>query len=107
MAIIEVTDRNGSVVEVDASNSNNLMEILRDAGLGIDGTCGGMCACGTCHVHILDEGGLKLSEPAEDEADMLLALADVVEITATSRLACQINLAPEASGIKVQIGPQL
>lgn len=105
--MIEVTDRNGSVVEVETSNSSNLMEILRDAGLGIDGTCGGMCACGTCHVHILDEGELKLSEPAEEEADMLLALADVVEITETSRLACQINLAPEAMGVKVKIGPQL
>jgi 2Fe-2S ferredoxin len=50
--------------------------------------CGGVCACSTCHVHVL-KGGELLSEQEDDEADILDKAFDV---RATSRLGCQSRI---------------
>ena len=51
----------------------------------IDHSCGGVCACSTCHIYV--HQGLDTSpEPIEEEEDML-DFAPAVK--ANSRLACQ------------------
>lgn len=47
--------------------------------------CGGVCACSTCHVHVL-EGAELLSAQEDEEADILDKAFDV---RMTSRLGCQ------------------
>jgi 2Fe-2S ferredoxin len=99
------TDRDGKGHALEASGARPLMEILREAGVGVEGTCGGACACGTCHVYIAPEWADKLPPRSEDEQMMLDAIAELVEVRPNSRLSCQIPLGQELSGIVVEIGP--
>ncbi len=65
---------------------------------GIDGDCGGVCACATCHVYVdaawLDRVG-RVKEGAM-EAELLQFAEDFRE---TSRLACQINITDKLDGL--------
>ena len=47
MITIHATGRDGVVQTIDADAGATLMEVLRDAGLGIEAICGGQCACAT------------------------------------------------------------
>ena len=57
----------------------------REAGIDMDHSCGGVCACSTCHV-IVRQGLESCNEATDDEEDML-DLAPGLE--PQSRLACQ------------------
>jgi 2Fe-2S ferredoxin len=63
----------------------SLLDIALGAGLEIDHSCGGVCACATCHVHV-KEGLETCSEATEDELDQLDSAR---ELTLESRLSCQ------------------
>ena len=55
------------------------------AGIEIDHSCGGVCACSTCHI-VVRQGLDSCNEATDDEEDML-DLAPGLELQ--SRLACQ------------------
>lgn len=95
-----VIDREGVRHELPAKPGQSAMEILRDAGLPIDGECNGSLACATCHVWV-DEAWIgKLPPPAPDEEDML----DVAfNLAPTSRLSCQIIVSQESDGIVLRV----
>ena len=76
----------------------NLMELLKANEYPVQGTCGGMALCGTCHVEVM--GGPELNEPSDDEAYMLETLPVV---HANSRLSCQIRLKDEVDGLVIRI----
>jgi 2Fe-2S ferredoxin len=67
---------------------------------GIEGDCGGLCACATCHVYIPEEWRAKCGEPEELEQGMLDFAFDVNE---NSRLGCQIEVTAELNGITIQL----
>lgn len=98
---IYVEDREGTVKDVEIPTDINLslMEILKASEYEILATCGGMALCATCHVQIL-EGAENLSEPQDQELDMLDTLPDA---DAESRLACQIRLGNENDGLRIKI----
>ena len=50
--------------------------------------CGGVCACSTCHVHVV-KGFEQTSEIADEEFDILDKAFDV---RSTSRLGCQARV---------------
>src|SRR5262245_16484078 len=63
----------------------SLLDISAGAGLEIDHSCGGVCACATCHVYVTK--GLDTCPPAtEDEEDMLDTARG---LTPESGLSCQ------------------
>lgn len=63
----------------------SVLDIAEEAGVEIDHSCGGVCACATCHVYVTE--GLETCPPAtEDEEDMLDTARAV---TPESRLSCQ------------------
>ncbi|MCZ2344078.1 MAG: 2Fe-2S iron-sulfur cluster binding domain-containing protein [Bacteroidales bacterium] len=63
----------------------SILDIAEAAGVEIDHSCGGVCACATCHVYVTE--GLETCPPAtEDEEDMLDTARAV---TPESRLSCQ------------------
>lgn len=63
----------------------SLLDIASGAGIEIDHSCGGVCACATCHVYVAE--GLDTCPAAtEDEEDMLDTARAV---TPESRLSCQ------------------
>ena len=86
-------------IEPDGSEQNvfvelgtTVMEAGRDAGLGIEGTCGGCLSCATCHVFDKDLFS-KTGAPGEDEIDMLdLAFDRQKRHDLAAKLRCQKSL---------------
>ena len=82
----------------------SLMRAAVDADIdGIKADCGGVMTCATCHVYVDAEWSGRLPPTSGDEDAML-------EMTAaprapTSRLSCQIALAPELDGLTVTLPP--
>ena len=103
---IKVVKDDGENTTVELKSGFSLMDMLRDAGM-VEGTCGGMASCGTCHVFVAAEWQEKVNPETEDEGYMLESLADVVEVTPQSRLACQIELTEAHDGLSVTIAPQI
>jgi 2Fe-2S ferredoxin len=63
----------------------SILDIALNFGVPLDHTCGGCCACTTCHV-IIRAGEENLSKKDDCEADRL----DIAPgVTLRSRLACQ------------------
>ncbi len=63
----------------------SLLSTALHFGVPVEHTCGGMCACSTCHV-IVQEGLESCNEATEDEMDQL---EQAPGLTPRSRLACQ------------------
>jgi ferredoxin, 2Fe-2S len=73
---------------VDVEPGTSLLAASRQAGALHGSACGGVCACSSCHVHVL--AGLdSLGEPAERELDIL---ERAFGVSATSRLGCQATV---------------
>ena len=63
----------------------SILDICEGNDIHLEHTCGGVCACSTCHV-IIREGLDSCSEETDDELDQL---EEAPGLTAQSRLACQ------------------
>ncbi len=100
MARITYIAVDGTARTLDVADGETLMNAAVDNGVpGIDGDCGGNCACATCHVHV-DAAWLAA---AGEPSDMETAMLDFAEgVTADSRLACQIVASPALDGMVVR-----
>lgn len=76
------------VVEVKASLTQNLLEVAMEHGINIEHSCGGVCACSTCHVHV-EQGMSHLTEPTEAEEDRV---EEAPGLSRNSRLSCQCEI---------------
>jgi 2Fe-2S ferredoxin len=86
---------------VQTDIGNNLMRAATDHAVpGIDGDCGGQCACATCHVYVSAPWAERLPAMQAKENDILEFTNERRE---TSRLACQIVMTAEIDGIEVQM----
>ena len=63
----------------------SILDIATEAGVDIDHSCGGVCACSTCHVKVR-QGLESCSKATDDELDMVDTARDV---DLDSRLSCQ------------------
>jgi ferredoxin, 2Fe-2S len=63
----------------------SILDICLGNGIELDHACGGVCACATCHVHVL-EGMEACSESTEEEEDQL---EEAYDLKPNSRLSCQ------------------
>lgn len=100
MATLKVTDRGGMVHELETIEGWSVMQILRDYKVGIEGVCGGACACATCHVIIAPEWAHRLHPAREEEIDKL---DELPLIEPTSRLSCQIIWSDELDGLSLTL----
>ena len=98
-----ITDRSGKKSEIEYDSNFTLMEALRDNGYDIEASCGGCCACATCHVYIDEKWTNKLKNMDDDEESMLDQAFDVKN---NSRLSCQIELSEELDGLEIEIAPE-
>lgn len=81
------------VIEVDPADvpytrtgePGSILDICEGHNVDLEHTCGGVCACSTCHV-IIREGCEATNEPTEDELDQL---DEAPGLTIHSRLGCQ------------------
>ena len=103
MPKIIITNRDGKKHEIDADPNFTLMEAIRDKGFDIEASCGGCCACATCHVYIDDKWKTRVTKLNDDEESMLDLAFDVRE---NSRLSCQIELSDELDGLELEIAPE-
>ncbi len=99
---VTVIDREGKGHEIEAPTDMNfnLMEICKASDLPVEGICGGMALCASCHVYVLSEH--ELNDPSEDEEDMLDQAFFVED---NSRLSCQIKISKAIDGLKVKLAP--
>jgi len=97
-----VIDRNGEKHKLEAPTDMNfnLMEICKASELPVEGTCGGMALCASCHCYI--ESDHNLTDPSDDEEDMLDQAFFVED---NSRLSCQIPMTNELDGLVVKLAP--
>ena len=98
---IKYIENEGTEHVVDVPDGLSVMEgAVRYTIPGIDGDCGGACACATCHVYV-EEGWMeKLPPMRELERDMLDFAFDVKD---NSRLACQIKASAAMDGATVRL----
>lgn len=83
------------------SNSGSVMELaVQNNVKGIDGDCGGVCSCATCHVHVAPEDVTKTGEAGEIESDMLEFQDKANEY---SRLSCQLKISDELDGVVLRV----
>jgi 2Fe-2S ferredoxin len=83
----------GKVIEVDPEQlpygrnglAGSILDIAHGADVPLDHSCGGVCACSTCHV-IVKKGLESCNEATEDELDQL---EEARGLTTESRLGCQ------------------
>jgi 2Fe-2S ferredoxin len=100
MAKITYIENDGTEHHVEVSNGLSVMDgAKRHTIPGIDGDCGGACACGTCHVYVEGDWYGKIGAPEELERDMLDFAFDV---RPNSRLSCQIKVDPSLDGLVVR-----
>ena len=89
----------GSRHEVQAEAGLSLMRAAVDNSIrGIDGDCGGQCACATCHVFVDPAWSPQTGARTQMEDDMLNFAA---ELRDSSRLACQITVTDALDGLVV------
>ena len=90
----------GARRDIDATTGETLLQIAWDNHIDIEGACGGVMACSTCHV-IVDPAQIgRLERPSEEEDEMLdLAWG----LKPTSRLGCQIVLTEVLDGLTVSL----
>ena len=103
MIKLTIIDRHDVAHEVEApiDMNMNLMELCKAYELPVEGTCGGMALCSTCHVYI--QSGIVLPEASEAEEDMLDQAFFVED---NSRLGCQLRLTEALDGMVVKLAPQ-
>ena len=82
-------------------NSGSVMELAVENGIsGIDGDCGGVCSCATCHVHVNPAQYAQAGQATEIEKDML-ELDD--NANKFSRLCCQIEISDAIDGLELTV----
>ena len=101
MAKVTYIEDNGTEHTIDVPNGTTLMEAAVKQGIpGIDGDCGGACACATCMVYVPEEWLGKLPEVETMEETML----DFCERREdNSWLSCQLVASDELDGIRVKM----
>ncbi len=99
---ITVIDREDKphVLDAPTDMSLNLMELCKAYELPVEGTCGGMALCSTCHCYVQSDH--KLLDASDDEEDMLDQAFFVED---NSRLGCQLKISEEMDGLVVKLAP--
>ncbi|MEL6531760.1 MAG: 2Fe-2S iron-sulfur cluster-binding protein [Pseudomonadota bacterium] len=102
MAKIVYVEFDGTKHSVDVAQGATLMEGARNAAIpGIEGDCGGACACSTCHVYVDPDWVARLPGVEPMEEDMLdFAYAPRAGL---SRLTCQIEVTDAMDGLVVHL----
>jgi len=100
MAKITFITNDNQTIVAEATTGSVMELAVQNKVKGIDGDCGGVCSCATCHVHVQPEHWEKVGEPSELENDMLEFDDNVSEY---SRLCCQVDVSEAVDGIVLKV----
>lgn len=97
----ELTVSFEGIGDFPARPGDSILDVALRNEVDLDHACGGVCACSTCHIKVLN-GSEVLSEATDDEEDQLDSARDV---GLDSRLGCQakIQSVPPGGRILVKI----
>jgi ferredoxin len=70
-------------------DGQTLLEIATEQDFPVEGACGGVCACSTCHMYIDDTFEATFDSPSEKEDDMI---DQAFHPKPNSRLGCQLKV---------------
>lgn len=98
MAIVRYIDDG---IEVEVPIGTTLLEAAEKCGAPQGAACGGVAACGTCHLYVL-KGMELLSEMDDTESD---AIEKAFDVRPNSRLGCQARIA-KGGVVEVRITPE-
>ena len=79
---------------VEVPDGTTILKAAKSIGAPQGDRCGGVCACSSCHVYVL-EGFNNTSEIEDEEFDILDKAFDV---RSTSRLGCQAKVHGDIAG---------
>ena len=100
MPTIRFIEFDGTAREVNARAGTSFLTAAKKNGVDLEGACGGSLACATCHL-IVDEEWYARLPPAAAAEKVLLDVA--FEMTATSRLGCQLKMTKELDGCVMRV----
>ncbi len=101
MPTVTYIEHNGTEHVVELKSGTSVMEgAVFNMIPGIEGDCGGLCACATCHVYVDPEWLQICGEQEELEISILDFAFDVEE---NSRLGCQIKIDDRLDGLIVHM----
>ena len=104
MTRVVFVDIDGARREVEAQDGRSLMEVAKAHGIAaIEGQCGGMLSCATCHVYVEGSPADALTPMSDDESSLLDGSS---HRQANSRLSCQIRMSAALDGLRVTIAPE-
>ena len=104
MPMITYIEATGARHTVDVALGLNLMEgATLNMVPGVEGMCGGMCSCATCHCYMPQAW---LSEHAVMQSSEQAMLAQASHVQANSRLGCQIEVTADMEGLEVHLPPE-
>ncbi len=85
MPRVKFVDQN---LEIEVEKGSSILKAAKAAGAPEGDACGGVCACSTCHVYVVE--GIELLSPADEGEEHILDKAFDVRIN--SRLGCQAKI---------------
>jgi|SRR3972149_4807364 len=75
----------GKIPHGETGQPGSILSVALESGIDIEHSCGGVCACSTCHVYVR-EGLDTCNEASDDELDQL---EEARGLSMHSRLSCQ------------------
>lgn len=84
-------------VSVEVASGTTLLDAAEKAGAQVGHSCGGVCACSTCHIWVR-KGLESLSEQRDEEMDRLDMGFDVRPY---SRLSCQSEVGQDEVHVEI------
>ena len=101
MPKVTYIEADGTEHQADVAIGDSIMQgAINKMIPGIEGDCGGLCACGTCHIYVSEQWATKCSAPDELEEGILEFAFGVDQ---RSRLSCQIAMSESLEGLVVHL----
>jgi 2Fe-2S ferredoxin len=100
MAKITFITSNNETITVEGSSGSVMTLAVENGVTGIEGNCGGVCSCATCHVYVASEDIIKTGKASEIETDMLELDDNASEF---SRLCCQMEIGDHLDGVVLKV----
>ena len=100
---IKVIDRTNvsHTLELPTNIGLNLMEACKASELKVEGVCGGMAMCASCHCYVLSDQ-VSLDRNHVEQA----MLDETNDVQNNSRLGCQIPITEALNGLVIQLAPE-
>ncbi len=89
----------GKKIITDSDENKSLLEVILENDIDIKANCEGNGVCGKCQV-VFDEEHYDKLEILDEELD---TLEKQINLTATSRLSCQVRICKELDGANIKI----